>query len=69
MKIGDRVVAQVNSGSWHPCQVIAIKGDIVVVSGDEEQRRARQSGRRPIGVGLHRHLVRKNNVVKHIDNA
>jgi len=69
MKIGDRVVAQVNSGSWSPCQVVAIKGDIVVVSGDEEQRRARQSGRRPIGVGLHRHMVRKTNLVKPIDNA
>jgi len=69
MKIGDRVLAHVNNGSWSPCQVIAITGDIVVVSGDEEQRRARQSGRRPIGVGLHRHMVRETNMVKPIDNA
>jgi hypothetical protein len=69
MKIGDRVLAQVNGGSWCSCQVIAFKGDIVVVSGDEEQRRARQSGRRPVGVGLRRHLVRENKLVKPIDNA
>jgi urease beta subunit len=69
MKIGDRVLAQVNNGSWQPCQIIAIKGDIVIVSGDEEQRRVRQSGRCPVGVGLHRHMVRENNVVKPLDNA
>lgn len=69
MKIGEQVLAHVNNGSWCQCQVVDIKGDIVVVSGEEEQRRARQSGRRPIGVGLSRHMVKKNNVVKHLDNA
>jgi hypothetical protein len=69
MKIGDRVLAHVNNGSWTPCDVIDIKGDIVIVSGAEEQTRARQSGRRPIGVGLSAKLVKKNNVVKQLDNT
>lgn len=63
MKIGDVVLAEVNGGKLVPCQVIDIKGDIVVVSGEEERRRAQADGRSPIGVGLHRDLVKEKKLV------
>lgn len=61
MKIGDAVLANVNDGQWCKAQVIAIKGDVVIVSGEEERRRTAQSGRRPIGVGLPPKLVKESN--------
>lgn len=64
MKIGDHVFANVSGGSLAPCQIIGIKGDIVIVSGEEERRRAKAEGRSPIGVGLHRNLVNAANTVK-----
>lgn len=64
MKIGDEVLAKVNGDSLVSCQVLDIKGDIVVVSGEEERRRARADGRNPIGVGLARNLVNPIKMVK-----
>jgi hypothetical protein len=64
MKIGDAVLAKVNGGLFVPCEVIDLKGDIVVVSGEEERRRAQAEGRNPIGVGLSRELVKHNKMVK-----
>jgi hypothetical protein len=64
MKIGDDVLAKVNGGSLVPCQIIGIKGDIVIVSGEEERRRAKAEGRSPIGVGLASNLVNATRTVK-----
>jgi hypothetical protein len=64
MKVGDAVLAKVNNGQWVPCEVIEIIGDIVVCSGGEERRRANLDGRRPVGVGLSRQLVKKSISVK-----
>jgi hypothetical protein len=58
MDVGDAVLAKVNNGQWVPCEVIEIIGDIVVCSGGEERRRANLEGRRPVGVGLNRQLVK-----------
>jgi len=61
MKIGQTALACVNGGQWCVCEVIDIKGDILVVSGEEEQRRAAESDRYPIGVGLPCELVKSIN--------
>jgi hypothetical protein len=59
MKIGDTVLAKVNSGQWTCCQIIDIKGNTYVVSGYEELNRAKEAGRPPVGVGLPRQLVKE----------
>jgi hypothetical protein len=64
MNIGDTVIVPLLGGEIGSGQLIAIKGDIAIVSGSEEIKRASDAGRSPIGVGFKINVVKPKKVVK-----
>lgn len=67
MKIGDEVIVPLFGGTRSSGQVIAIKGDVVIVAGVEERRIASAAGRPPIGVGFRRNVVKQKKWHKTLD--
>lgn len=59
MKIGERVIVPVNGERGSIGQVIDIKGEYVVVAGEEEMRRAAQDNRSPIGLAFNRFRLKR----------
>lgn len=58
MKVGDMVKVEVNGGKETSCEIIDIKGDVVIVCGPEEKGLAAAGNRVPIGVGFRRsHII------------
>ena len=64
MRVGDNVLVPLFGGETGSGQLIAIKGDVVIVAGDEEMRRASDAGRSPIGVGFKINVVKLKKAVE-----